>query len=124
MDPEELSKIVIHAVPNSWKKQSYIQGWDFEGRSYKDKCDMFKCMEIVEAIYEGGEPSKNNQLAEADRAIFGRKKKGGWSASPSKPKKGHTGKRNKNNAGYPNYRTTGGKACLLHVPGTLWKSKN
>ena len=50
MDPEELSKIVIHAVPNSWKKQSYIQGWDFEVRSCKDTCDMFKHMEIVEVI--------------------------------------------------------------------------
>ena len=36
MDPEELNKILLHAVPNSWAKKSYIQGWDFEGSSYKD----------------------------------------------------------------------------------------
>ena len=44
MDPEELNKIILHVVPNSWAKQAYIQGWDFEGRSYKDTCDMFERM--------------------------------------------------------------------------------
>ena len=26
---EELNEILIHAVPNRWSKQSYIQGWVF-----------------------------------------------------------------------------------------------
>ena len=39
--PEELNKIVLHNVPNRWKKKAYIQGWDFEGSSYKEACDMF-----------------------------------------------------------------------------------
>ena len=54
MEPEELNKILLHAVINSWARQSYIQGWDFEGRSYKETCDMFERMEIEESIYEGG----------------------------------------------------------------------
>ena len=51
MYPEDLNKILLHAVPNSCAQQAYIKGWDFEGRSYKDTCDMFEHMEIVEAIY-------------------------------------------------------------------------
>ena len=58
MEPEELNKILLHAVINSWARQSYIQGWDFEGRSYKETCDMFERMEIAGSIYEGGETYK------------------------------------------------------------------
>ena len=81
MDPEYLNQILLHAVPNSWVKQAYIQGWYFGGRSYKETCEMFERMEIAEVIYKGGAPSKNIQWAEADRVIYGRKKKGGASAS-------------------------------------------
>ena len=41
MDPEAFNNILLHTVPNSWARQAYIQGWDFEGRSYKETCDMF-----------------------------------------------------------------------------------
>ena len=58
MDPEELNDILLRAVPNSWARQAYLQGWDFEGRTYKGTCDMFERIEIAEAIYEGGAPSK------------------------------------------------------------------
>ena len=61
MDPEELNKILLHAVPNLWVKKAHVKGWDFEGRSYKETCEMFKRMEIAEAIYKGGTPSQNNQ---------------------------------------------------------------
>ena len=47
MDPEEINKILLHAVPNLWAKQAYIQVWNFEGRSYKETCNMFKRMEIA-----------------------------------------------------------------------------
>ena len=33
MDPEELNEILLHAVPNSWERQAYLQGWDLEGRT-------------------------------------------------------------------------------------------
>ena len=62
------------------EKQAYIQGWDFEVRSYKDTYEMFVRMVIAEAIYEGAEPSRNNQRAEDERVSSGSKKKGGASA--------------------------------------------
>ena len=27
--PEELNKILLHAIPNGWAKQAYLQGWYF-----------------------------------------------------------------------------------------------
>ena len=41
---------------------------------------MFVRMVIAEAIYEGAEPSRNNQRAEDERVSSGSKKKGGASA--------------------------------------------
>ena len=28
--PEELNDKFLHAAPNGWERQSYLQGWDFE----------------------------------------------------------------------------------------------
>ena len=56
MDPEGLNKILLHTIPNLWVKKAYIQGWDFEGKSYKDTYDMFGRVEIAEEIYKGGAP--------------------------------------------------------------------
>ena len=61
INPEELNKIILQAVPKSRGKQAYLQGWDFEESPYKDTCDMIECTEIAESIYEGGSPSQNNQ---------------------------------------------------------------
>ena len=61
---------------------------------------MFESMEITEAIYERGAPSKNTQRAEADCASYGRNKKGGETALPSNPDQGRTGKRKRNNKGH------------------------
>ena len=74
---------------------------------------MFERMEIAEAIYEGGAPSKNNQQVEFDRASSGRKKKGGASTSPSNPDQGHTGKSKRSNAGNPSDEPTGSKKTFL-----------
>ena len=76
MNPEELNKILLHAVPNSWAQQSYIQEWDFEERSYKETCDMFEHTETTESIYKGGATSKNTPRAEVDHASSVRKKNG------------------------------------------------
>ena len=35
MTHEELNRILLHAVPNEWGKQSYIKGWDSEMKTYK-----------------------------------------------------------------------------------------
>ena len=85
MDPEELNKILLWAVPNWWERLAYILGWDFKRQSYKETCDIFECTKIAKAIYKGGAPSKNIQQAEADHVSFGRKQEGGVAASPSNP---------------------------------------
>ena len=75
-------------------------------------------MEILEAIYKGGSPSKNIQWVEADHASFGRKQKGGGAISQSNPEKGRSGKRKRNNAENPIDVPTGAKnTCMLHGPG-------
>ena len=35
MTPKELNYILLHTVPNGWAKQAYIQGREFEIKSYK-----------------------------------------------------------------------------------------
>ena len=52
MPAKELNEIPIHAVPNGWAKQSYLQGWDFEVKTYRKTCDMFERMEISEQVYK------------------------------------------------------------------------
>ena len=66
MDSKEPKEIILHAVPNSWVKQTYIQGWDFERIPYKETCTSFEPMNIVEANYEGVATSEHNQWGEAD----------------------------------------------------------
>ena len=34
--PEELNKIILHAITNFLKRKYYIKGWDFKGKSYKE----------------------------------------------------------------------------------------
>ena len=48
--PEELNDILLHVTPNTWAKQAYIKSWDSEGRTYKDTCKNFECMEIAEQV--------------------------------------------------------------------------
>ena len=79
---------------------------------------MFERMEITEAIYVGGSPSKNKQREESERAIFGRKQKGGGSAQPSNLENGLAGKRKGNDAGHTSDALTGEKnTVMLHGPG-------
>ena len=54
MYPEELNVILFHTVPNDWAKQSYLQVWDFEGKTFKKKCEIFECMKMLEQFYKGG----------------------------------------------------------------------
>ena len=80
---KKLNKIFFRTVLNVWAKQAYIQGWYFDGRSYKDTCDMFERMNIEEQVYKGGATSKNTTMAESDRSSHVRKHKGGEAASPT-----------------------------------------
>ena len=77
MAPEELDDILLYAVPNAWAKHAYLQGWDFEVRTYKYTYGMFERIEIVEQVYKGGNTSKNANQAESERVGHGRKHNGG-----------------------------------------------
>ena len=95
MASEYLNKILLHAIPNFWLKQSDIQGWDFKGNTYNDTCEIFEWMEIAEQVYEGGTPSKNTTWADSNRASHGIKLNEREAASPTNPEKGRVGKRKK-----------------------------
>ena len=51
MTHEDLNDILLYAVPNEWEKQSYLKGWYFEMKNYKETCAMYKRMEISEQFY-------------------------------------------------------------------------
>ena len=58
MEMKELNDILLHAVCNGWSKQSYLQGLDFDLKTCRETCELFKRMEVTEQVYEGGTPSK------------------------------------------------------------------
>ena len=72
-------------------------------KRYKTTCKLFKIMEVVETIYEGGTTSKTLISSDAKCDSHGRKQKGGESASPINPKTGRTGKRKTKNARHKSY---------------------
>ena len=118
MTHEELNDIILHAVPNSWVKKSYLQGWDFEMKTYKETCATFEQLEIAEKFYGGGKPSQTPTRAYAKDGGHVSKLKGGEDALPTNPKKGRSGKRKTKNAGHPSDALTGDKkTCMLHGPG-------
>ena len=39
-----MNKIVLHAVPNGWLKQDYLQVWYFGASSYRETYDIFECV--------------------------------------------------------------------------------
>ena len=51
---EEISEIILHSVPNWRAKESYINGWYFNMKTYKETCAMFEQMELAWQVYEGG----------------------------------------------------------------------
>ena len=118
MTHEELNEIILHAVPNAWVKQSYLQGWYFEMKTYKETCAMLDWMEIDEQVCKVVTPYKTPTRADAKRGGDVSKYKGGESASPTNPKKGRASKRKTKNAGRPSDAPTGAKkTCMLNGPG-------
>ena len=77
MPSEEPNNILLHAVPNGWEKQAYLQVWDFKMNSHKATCDMFKRMKVAEKVYKGGKKSKTPIREYDNHAIHSRKRKGG-----------------------------------------------
>ena len=49
----ELNKILLNSLINSWSKKAYVEGFDCETISFKKTVHMFEHMEIAESIYEG-----------------------------------------------------------------------
>ena len=77
MTPEELNGVLLNSVPNARSKQIYLQGWDFEIKTYKETCAMFNQMEIAEQVHEGGTPSKTPIRADPNRDSHVRRRTGG-----------------------------------------------
>ena len=73
IETEELKKILLHAVPNGWSKQSYLQGCYFELNTYRKTCAMLKRMEVSEQVYEGGTPYKIPTRTESNRGVHVKK---------------------------------------------------
>ena len=95
MAPEELNDILLHAITYGWTNQSYIQGWDFEGKIYKDTCKMFEPTKISDQVYGLGTPCKTTSRADANSASHVRKRKLGESALSNNPDNGCTGNHKK-----------------------------
>ena len=85
MEMEYLNKILLYVVPNGWANKSYLQGWYFELKTYRETCAMFDCMEVAKQFYKGVTPSKVPTWADTNRDGQVRKRNGGESASPTNP---------------------------------------
>ena len=53
---EDINNILFLTVPPKNSKQSYLQGWDFELKTYKETCVMLERMEFAEQVHERGTP--------------------------------------------------------------------
>ena len=112
----KLNEILLNIMPNSWSKQAYVQGFDFESITFKKAVNMFEHMEIAESIYEGVvELSyKKPPRAYSNRAGHSRKKIGEVALSWTRPKKSESaGKRRKRHI---DILTGKSKTCLIHGP--------
>ena len=114
MDPEELNKIILHAVV-----KTSLHTWMGFWRNVLPE-DMW----YVRAHGNCGgnlqirSTLQNTQWAESYRASFGRKQKGVGSASPYNPEKGRAGNQKKNCVSHPSDAPTGAKkTCMLYGPG-------
>ena len=115
--PEELNEILLHTVTNGWAKQDYLQGCDFEMKTFRETCTMFKQIEIAEQVYKGQKTSKKIPMPYANRDSSVRKRKGGEAALPNSSKKGCADKRKTKNTVSPSEKTIGAdKTCFLHGP--------
>ena len=74
---EDINEILLHTVPNARDKQSYLQGWDFELKTYRRTCAMFERMEVSEQVCEWVTPSKKPTRAETNCDSNIRKRKEG-----------------------------------------------
>ena len=52
VDVTELNVILLNSMPNSWSKQDYVHGFDYESILFKKVVNKFERMEITESIYK------------------------------------------------------------------------
>ena len=71
MPPAEITDTLLHNVPNCWETKFYLQGRNFEGKTYKETREMFDTMEIAGKVYKGVTPSKNTTMADDNHASNG-----------------------------------------------------
>ena len=113
----KLNKILLNSMPNSWSKQAYFQGFDYESINFKKYVKFFEHIEIVESIYEGVvEPSyKKTTWAEAKCACHIRHNMGESASSWTCPGKSESaGKRRKRHVDSPTGKL---KTYLIHGLG-------
>ena len=90
---EEINDILPPAVPNRWERQSYLQGWDFKIKTYREIWAMFGQMGISDQVYKIKSHLKNIIRLDAKRDSHVRKRKGVEATSATNLEKGCAGKR-------------------------------
>ena len=113
----ELNRKFLSTMPNSWSKQAYVQGFDYESITFKKSVNMFEQMEIAESIYEGvSEPSyKKTTRTDTTRASHSRQKRGESASSHTYYEMSEsTDKRRKRYIDYPEGKSK--PICLIHGP--------
>ena len=105
------------------KKQAYLQGCYFKGKSYKEPCDMFERMDIAEQVYKGVTPLKTTTRADVNRGSNGRKGNGLESASPTNIDKVPT-ENHKGGKSHPRYFPTWEKNSCCMASDTPLRSVN
>ena len=78
----ELNNILLNSMSNSWSKQAYVQGFDYETYSFKNDVNMFKRTEIDESIYESvvTPPYKKTTRSKYNRTGLSRNKRGEYAS--------------------------------------------
>ena len=123
MAPENLNKILLHTDTNGWEKKYCLQIWDFEGKTYKENCEISKRMENSMQLYKGWTPSKTTTRVDTDCASHGRKQNWREAAISTNLEKSGAVNQNKESAVHPSNRTTYKKHACCIAPENVQRSE-
>ena len=118
MPPEELNYILLHAVPDGWVKQSYLQEWNFEEKIYKETFKMFELMENFKQVYKAGTLYNTTTRADANNSSHSREKREEKPSCVPTPRRADIESARKNMQDIPGISQPV-KTCLLHGPRNL-----
>ena len=118
MPPEELNYILLHAVPDGWVKQSYLQEWNFEEKIYKETFKMFELMENFKQVYKAGTLYNTTTRADANCSSHSREKREEKPSCLPTPRRAAIESARKNMQDIPGISQPV-KTCLLHGPRNL-----